>query len=96
MNKKLFTAFGIVLGIAILLCSCSTENQVVDEQIVYFSPPPPLSQPQLSKGTVLKKRILPNNEEEYRVRLDSGLETSFTVGTPAYYQIGDKVIVPGA
>lgn len=90
MNKNTFS----VLSALFLLTCCSVEEQTNPEQVVISSPPSPLYPQQLATGTVLKKRHLRHNREEYHIRLANGREVNFTVDSPAHYQVGDEVILP--
>ncbi len=89
MNNKLYT----VVSALILVC-CSVEEQMCPEQVIISSPPTSLYPSALSAATILKKRFLPHNREEYHARFADGREVNFTADSPLHYQVGDEVILP--
>ena len=89
MNNKLY-----VMCSSLILVCCSVEEQAFPEQVVISSPPAPLYSSALSPATILKKRTLLKNREEYHARFADGRDINFTSDTPLHYQVGDTVILP--
>lgn len=89
MNNKLYVMFS-----SLILVCCTVEEQAFPEQVVISSPPTQLYSSALSTATILKKRTLPKNREEYHARFTDGREITFTTDSPLHYQVGDEVILP--
>lgn len=89
MNNKLYA----MCSSLILVC-CTVEEQAYPEQVVISSPPTPLYSSALSTATILKKRALPKNREEYQARFTDGRDITFTTDTPLHYHVGEEVILP--
>ena len=90
-NNKLYIIFPAML----VLASCSTEDSVVPvNDAVVRGVVLPIEQRIIPNAVVLGKKILPENREQYIVRLADGREVYFIANPALNYNIGDAIHLP--
>lgn len=85
----------IIFPAMLLLASCSTEDSVspVNDPVVR-GVMLPVEQRIIPNAVVLSKKILPENREQYVVRLADGREVYFIASPALNYNIGDSIHLP--
>jgi hypothetical protein len=85
----------IIFPAMLLLASCSTEDSVAPvNDAVVRGVMLPVEQRIIPNAVVLSKKILPENREQYIVRLADGREVYFITSPALSYNIGDSIHLP--
>lgn len=84
----------ITCTVLLLGCSSDDDKKAYTEQVVVPGYQPPLYQDTSKVATVLSKKSLKNNREQYHVRLADGREIDFIIDSPIPFQTGDLIILP--
>jgi hypothetical protein len=91
MNKNIIS---LLLGLSLVGCSSDDDRSYMAQQVAIEPIRPPLYPDTSKVATVLSKKSLKHNREQYHVRLTDGREIDFIIDSHLPFQVGDVIVLP--